>query len=212
MKREMIIAGVLALGLSLCSCGTPEKPRVTEPASTPVVTPDTPTTAPTEPTGEAVPNNDRILLNDAQPVAELSSVKRDRYDNGSYYYMDATEDQALRCISSCYRTTLREEESLEDYAQRRAIGLAIALAPGNPYDLKVTHDEARSDALGLPVYLVDFYTGSDPDRVCWTVLLTHDGDYSYQYAFAASPEQMDLLGDAISTYLSGLELAPMPEA
>ena len=152
-----------------------------------------------------------MLLSTADPIVDMEATKRQQYDNGSYYYMDTAGQNGMRCISSCYRTTLRADETEEEYAQRRAIGLSVALTPGNPYNLQVAKHDEFSNALGYPVYLVSFLTGSDPNASCWTVYLTHTEDYSYQYAFFAATQTSLELEDKMMEYFGTLKLEPMAE-
>lgn len=205
MKKHLIIAGVLALSLSFSGCGeAPQSPtEATSPtlATAPVHTPATPS--------EAVPHNDRILLSKAEPVTELIPLSRSHYDNGTYYYMDATDDLQVRCINSCYQTNLRSDETPEAYAQRRAIGLSASLSPGSPYGVDITVSQELTELLGYPVQLVSYFTGSDLDAAYWTVLLTQTEHYSYQYAFCASPEKADELEDAFVNHFKTLKLEPL---
>lgn len=208
-KPHRIIALLLVLCLCLAGCGgNTEDPKTETPDEPQLLTPDEPhTPASTEPVG----HNTQMLLTDAEPLAELEAVKREHYGNGSYYYMDVAGDNALRCISSCYQTTLREGETEEEYAQRRAIGLSVTLSPGNPYNLTVGKSDDLSDKLGYPVYLVSFLTGSDLNATCWTVYLTRTEHYSYQYAFAAASQTSITMEEDILEYFGTLKLAEMPE-
>lgn len=191
-KRCMAALAGAVLCLSLAACGdetpTPTGEKI---VSTPVMTtePTTePTTAPqgqSNPKPERAPDNTLVLQTTAETPVPMKAGKRDVYDNGSYYYTDSAEDGSLRSISSCYVTTIREGESEEDYATRRALGLAAAITPGVPYQMTVVNEKELSDAIGYPVYLVNYYTGSDEEAVSWTVYLIRNEHYSYQYAFAA---------------------------
>ena len=210
MKKLLtLIASVLVLCLCLAACGEkPETPPVLTPDEPQILTPDEPT--PQIPEGE-IPFNTQMLLSDAEPLMDLEAAKRERYDNDTYYYMDVAGENALRCISSCYRTTIRDGETEEEYAQRRAIGMSVTLSPGNPYNLTVGHSEELSEALGHPVYLVSFLTGSDLNATCWTVYLTRTEHYSYQYAFAAASQTSLTLEEKIMDYFGTLKLDAMPE-
>ena len=126
--------------------------------------------------------------------------------------LDVAGDNALRCINSGYRTTLREGETEEEYAQRRAIGMSVTLSPGNPYNLTVGKSDDLSEKLGHPVYLVSFLTGSDLNATCWTVYLTRTEHYSYQYAIAAASQTSLTLEDQIMDYFGTLTLAEMSQA
>ena len=219
MKKLLsVIAFVLALCLCLAACGGKEETSKTETPDEPqILTPDEPQTPNTnesqvqKPTGP-VGNNAVMLQTDAEPLADMEVAKRERYDNGSYYYMDVAGENALRAISSCYLTTIRDGETEEEYAQRRAIGMSVTLTPGNPYNLTVGKSDDLSEKLGYPVYLVTFLTGSDLNATCWTVYLTRTEYYSYQYAFAASSQTSMTMEDKIMEYFGTLKLAPMPEA
>ena len=141
---------------------------------------------------------------------DMEATKRENYGNGSYYYMDVAGDNALRCINSCYQTTIREGETEEEYAQRRSIGMAVTLSPGNPYNLTVGKSDELSEALGYPVYLVSFLTGSDLNATCWTVYLTRTEHYSYQFAFSAEAQTSLQLEEKIMDYFGTLKLGDKP--
>ena len=209
MKKLLsVTALLLALCLCFAACGGKEEAPKSETADEPqILTPDEPQVQ--EPTGP-VGNNAVMLQTNAEPLADMEAAKRERYDNGSYYYMDVAGD-ALRCINSCYQTTIREDETEEEYAQRRAVGMSVTLTPGNPYNLTVGKSDDLSEKLGYPVYLVSFLTGSDLKATCWTVYLTRTEHYSYQYAFAASSQTSLTMEDKIMEYFGTLKLAPMPE-
>ena len=192
MKRCMaaLVGGVLCLSLAACGADTPT-PTEEKIVSTPVVTtePTTePTTAPqgqSTATPERAPDNTLVLKATAEPPIPMKEGKREVYDNGSYYYADAAEDGSLRSINSCYVTTIREGESEEDYATRRALGMSASITPGVPYQMTVVQEKELSDTIGYPVYLVNYFTGSDEKAVSWTVYLIRNEHYSYQYAFLA---------------------------
>lgn len=211
MKKHLsVLAALLALCLLLAACGgNAEQPKTETPDEPQILTPDEPKEDVQDgPAG----NNTMMLATDAEPLAEMAQTKRDRYDNGSYYFMDVAGENALRCINSCYLTTLREGETEEEYAQRRAIGMSMTISPGNPYNLMVGKSDELSDALGYPVYLVTFLTGSDLNATCWTVYLTRTEHYSYQYAIVAASQTSLELEDEILEYFGTLKLAPLSEA
>ena len=218
-KFPKFLAASLSLCLLLTGCGKekaqPDSKTPDEPQQ--VLTQDEPqhnhqddqqNTAKPEPVG----NNTMFLTTDKAPLKEMTQVKRDHYDNGTYYYMDVAGENTLRCISSSYLTTIREGETEEEYAQRRAIGMSVTLSPGNPYNLTVAKVDELSEALGYPVYVVTFLVGSDLNATCWTIYLTRTEYYSYQYAFSAAAQVSLELEDEITEYFRSLKLEPMPQA
>lgn len=212
MKKILCIGAALLLCLSLAACGKHSDPKTETPDQPQSWTPDEPQTSATQATlpESEIPHNTQMLMTDAEPLVATESVKRDRYDNGSYYYMDVAGDDGLRCINSGYRTTLRADETEEEYAQRRAIGMSVTLSPGNPYNLTVGKSDELSEKLGHPVYLVSFLTGSDLNATCWTVYLTRTEHYSYQYAIAAASQTSLSMEDKIMDYFGTLKLEEMP--
>lgn len=212
------LAFLLVLCLFFTACGKKtQQPQTQTPDEPQTLTPDEPQhnhpeETPTAPEKGPVGNNAMFLTTDQAPLKEMTQVKRDHYDNGTYYYMDVAGENALRCINSSYQTTIREGETEEEYAQRRAIGMSVTLSPGNPYNLTVSQVDELSEALGYPVYLVTFLTGSDLNATCWTVYLTRTEYYSYQYAFAASAQTSLELEDEMIEYFRSLRLELMPQA
>ncbi len=136
-KLICLTSALLVLSLGVTGCGS----RVTEPEPTTVITGAT--------LDEAMELNDVMLLSSAKAVAQFQGVKREHYENGGYYYLDITEDKSVRCVNSCYANSIKEDESEEDYAKRRAVGVSMSLTPGNPTELSVAKNQQLSDALGL---------------------------------------------------------------
>ncbi len=199
-KLICLTSAALALTLSLTACGGNQTPPVTEPQPTTVITGAT--------MDEATPVNSLMLLTTAKPVAELQGVKREHYENGGYYYLDIAEDLSVRCVSSCYSTSIKDGESEEEYAQRRAVGLSMSMTPGTPAEITAGMNDKLSAALGAPVYLVTYVTGSAEKPVRWTVYLTRDENFSFQYAFCTSADAD--MENKIMNYFHTLKLEKMP--
>jgi hypothetical protein len=106
-------------------------------------------------------------------------------------------------------TNIREGETEEDYASRRALAMASELTPGTPYQAMVTANEELSQALGYPVYLVGYFTGGEPDATYWLVYLTRTEHYSYQFAFTAGAQQGMELEDTLIEHMGSFELKPL---
>ena len=198
-KLICLTSAVLALCLGCTACGGDP---VKEPVPTTVITGAT--------LDEATPMNSLMLLSTADPVAKLQGIKREHYENGGYYYLDMTEDKSVRCVSSCYSNSIREEETEEDYAQRRAVGLSMSLTPGTPTEITSARNEELSGILGQDVYLVSFLTGSEDAPVRWTVYLTRDEHYSFQYGFSTGADADETLEEKIMNYFHTLKLETMP--
>ena len=199
-KLICLTSAALALTLSLTACGGNQNPQVTEPEPTMVITGAT--------MDEATPKNSLMLLSTANSVAELQGVKREHYENGGYYYLDLSEDKSVRCVSSCYSTSIKEGESEEEYAQRRAVGLSMSMTPGTPSEITCGMNDKLSAALGAPVYLVTYVTGSSENPVRWTVYLHRDQHFSFQYAFC-TPADADMEAKILN-YFHTLKLEQMP--
>lgn len=198
-KLICLTSALLALCLGFTACGN----QVKEPEPTTVFTGAT--------LDEATPMNDLMLRSTAEAVAKLQGVKREHYENGGYYYLDMTEDRSVRCVSSCYSTSIKEGESEEDYAQRRAVGLSMSMTPGVPTEITAEKNDDLSAALGDPVYLVTYRTGSEDTPVRWTVYLTRNEHYSFQYAFCTGADADEAMEEKIMNYLHTLKLETMAE-
>lgn len=189
-KRYAVIACTLALCLGLSACGGEEDTGASKETapSTESQTETTPVQELTTQSTEPAPFNTEALQSTADLGVELLEEKRSHFDNGTYYFTDTTEDGTIRRIHSCYLNTIRENEAEDDYVRRRALGLAASIAPGTPYDIRIAYNEELSKALGYPVYLAGYFTGSDKDARCWLIYLTRTEHYSYQYAFISEPQ------------------------
>jgi hypothetical protein len=209
MKKRYILAACgLALCLGLTACGGSNEVPTTAPTATQSTAPQAPTDGPQQET-QPIPNNTEWLTNSAEPVVEMKEEKRGNYDNGTFYYTDVTEDGKIRRIHSCYVNTIRENEPEDEYVRRRALGLAASIAPGTPYDIHITYNEELSEALGYPVYLAGYFTGSDDSAKCWLIYLTRTEHYSYQYAFVSEPETGILYEPKFVDYFKTMALEPM---
>lgn len=209
IKRHFLIALLLVLCLCLAACGNTQKPATETPDEPQSLTPDEPQGV-TPDDGE-ISSNAQMLLSEAEPPVDMEPVKREHYGNGSYYYMDVAGENALRCVSSCYQNTIKADETEEEYAERRAIGMSVTMSPGLPYNVMVGLSEELSQELGQPVYLVTFLTGSDLNATCWTVYLTRTAHYSYQYAFAAGSQTSLEMEETFMEYFKTLKLVPLTE-
>ncbi len=208
MKKTLaLLAAGLTLCLSLAAC-TAEPEETTAPPETttqPITVPhdQSPTT------GDSLPDNTLMLAATEEPGAELQPVRRQIYGNGSYSFADATADGSIRTFSTCYVTNIKEGETEEDYASRRALAMATELTPGTPYQAMVTANEELSEALGYPVYLVGYFTGSEPEATYWLVYLTRTEHYSYQFAFTAGAQHGMELEDTLIEHMASFELKPL---
>lgn len=213
-KSLKYIALLLVLCLFFTACGkNAEQGKTESPDEPQSLTPDEPQNNSHNQANQGpIGNNAMFLTTDMAPLQEMTQVKRDHYDNGTYYYMDVAGENALRCINSSYQNSIRDDETEEEYAQRRAIGMSKTLSPGNPYNLTVSQVDELSEALGYPVYVVTFLVGSDLNATCWTVYLTRTEHYSYQYAFAATSQTSLELEEKMVEYFRTLKLEPMPQA
>lgn len=210
-KRSALWVCGLALCLGLTACGgSDDLPATTVPTVSEATTPTAPTDGPQAPT-EPAPNNTEWLTSTAEPVVELLEEKRSRYDNGTFYFTDVSQDGNVRRIHSCYLNTIRENEAEDEYVRRRALGLSASIAPGSPYDIHVEYNEELSKALGYPVYLAGYFTGSDADARCWLILLTRTEHYSYQYAFVSETQTGILNEPKFIEYFKTLTLEAMDQ-
>lgn len=207
-KHQFVIACGLALCLGLSGCGTEVEEPTTVSQTTAAVPETTPPYGQSSTVSEPAPDNTLMLVSTAEPLAEMVPEKRQDFDNGTYYYTDVTQDGSIRCISSCYVTNIREGETEEEYAIRRAQAMSDATTPGVTFQQAVDEDDELAEALGYPVYRVGYFTGSDQNAKCWMVFLTQTEHYSYQYAFSADLEMGMDMEETVLEYFATLRLEP----
>lgn len=133
--------------------------------------------------GEMEAYSDRIpvLTYGRLPYDAMEEIAaEDHHPDGGYYYENMIVGGTASVIRCAYQST-REElgEGLEDYITDCAENLTT-------YQTKDVHaekNEAYSENLGYPVYIVQFTTGGNEDTRLWTVYGTEANGYIYLYAF-----------------------------
>lgn len=142
------------------------------------------------------PANKLKLLPDLEKQAELFGeldyVDHDHpHSDGSYYTQDITTDGITQVIASGYANIREDGESEEDYALRRGLNMADYIYGEEGQNAEVTLNETYTEKLTYPVYIVRFQTGENEDTILWTVYLTANDTYSFQYGFASKIDAVD---------------------
>lgn len=131
-----------------------------------------------------------LLMDGRAPFENMNPSEYEYdYDTGMYYYSDLTPD-GIEVI----RTVLRHEsadndQSLEDYLTDCALWVKddynerAGFEPHEIYMQSVEQNEAYSESMGYPVYIVTFIEGEGENALEWIVYATDTGSYTYLYAF-----------------------------
>ena len=137
--------------------------------------------------GDVIPQDGiPVLMGGALPFTNMQNLRAENHADGTYHYTDITEDGQIIVENLAEPSALViDAQDLADYLPACALALGDSLT----YDaLTVREDEAYSETLGYPVYIITYTCGEGEDSRDWTVFATDTGTCTYLYAFCEAPE------------------------
>lgn len=139
-----------------------------------------------ESTTEADPARIPVLTYGRLPFDNMEEVAAGEGNpDGGYAHEYRTGDGIAVVFSRAYisRREESEEEGLTENLEDYLTGCAEGLTLYETRDTRAEKNEAYSERLGWPVYIVQFTTGWNEDTRFWTVYGTEANGYIYLYAF-----------------------------
>ena len=135
--------------------------------------------------GDAVP----VLMGDALPFTNMETLQSENHEDGTYYYADVTEDGQTVVVNTVLPHNLAEDgQTLEDYLT----GCALDLGKSDNYLLQtVEENDAYTEKMSYPVYIVTYTAGGNEDAREWTVFAMDTDRYTYLYGFCATLDAAD---------------------
>ena len=151
--------------------------------------------------GNAAP----VLMSGALPFTNMENVQSENYDDGTYYYADATEDGQILVISTAQPSHGDfDVQSPEEYLA----DCALSLSGTDTVDsLAVEANDAYTAMMSYPVYIVTYTAGENEDAREWTVFAMDTDFYTYLYGFCAVPDAADDMQSVYQDIFAGLYLS-----
>lgn len=135
--------------------------------------------------GDGVP----VLMGGALPFTNMETLQSEKYEDGTYYYADVTEDGLTIVVNTVLPRDFSDDaQTLEDYLT----GCALDLWESDTWSLQsVEKNEAYTGNMSFPVYIVTYTAGENEDTREWTVFAMDTDCYTYLYGFGVSIDWAD---------------------
>ena len=123
-----------------------------------------------------------VLMGGALPFTNMDTLQCENYEDGTYYYADMTEDGQIIVVNTVMQSNwVEDDQSLEEYFS----DCALTLGDATTYDmLTIEENEAYSENMSYPVYIVTYTAGENEDTREWVVFVMDTDRYTYIYGFA----------------------------
>lgn len=161
-KFAILLAVVLCLGLTACGGSNEE-----------VVDP-----VPEDDSGNGV----WVLTAGELPFANVQSLQAETNEDGTYYYEDMAEDGLIKVVN----TVQPRDFSAED-TEAYLLDCALALGEADADSLvSFEVNEAYTQQMTFPVYVVTYTTGENEDTREWAVFAMETDLYTYLYGISVT--------------------------
>ena len=151
--------------------------------------------------GDVVP----VLMGGALPFTNMQTLQSENNEDGTYYYEDTTEDGHIVVVNTVRQSHWGNfDQTFEDYM----IDCALTLEDTNTYELQsVEENEAYSENMSYPVYIVTYTSGENEDTREWTVFAMDTDSYTYLYGFCATLDAGEDMDSVYQDIFAGLYLS-----
>lgn len=140
--------------------------------------------------GDAVP----VLMSDVLPFTNMNTLKSENHKDGTYYYADATEDGMTIVVNTVLQNHMDDVQTPKEYLT----DCAVDLSETDNYQLQsVEQNDAYTQKMSYPVYVVTYTAGGNEDTREWTVFAMNTDRYTYLYGFGT---MLDAAADMNSVY------------
>ena len=116
-----------------------------------------------------------VLMGGALPFTNMDTLQCENY-------ADMTEDGQIIVVNTVMQSNwVEDDQSLEEYFS----DCALTLGDATTYDmLTIEENEAYSENMSYPVYIVTYTAGENEDTREWVVFVMDTDRYTYLYGFA----------------------------
>lgn len=130
-----------------------------------------------------------VLMGGALPFTNMETLQSENYEDGTYYYADVTEDGLTIVVNAVLsRDVADDSQTLEDYLTDCALDLGAA---DSAQLLTIELNDAYTENMSYPVYIVTYISGENEDSREWTVFAMDTDSYTYLYGFGTTLDAVD---------------------
>lgn len=182
---SLALSALLLLGLTACG-GSNEEAVETNPE-------------------DASGNGVWVLTAGELPFANVEALQSETYEDGTYYYADMAEDGLIKVVNTVLpRDFSASEEDSEAYLTDCALALGEADADRL---VSVEVNDAYTQQMTFPVYVVTYTTGENEDTREWAVFAMETDLYTYLYGFSVTIDAADEMWSACQDVFASLYLS-----
>ena len=130
-----------------------------------------------------------VLMGGALPYTNMETLLSENFEDGTYYYADVTEDGLTTVVNAVLsRDDADDSQTLEDYLTDCALDLGAA---DSAQLLTIELNDAYTENMSYPVYIVTYISGKNEDSREWTVFAMDTDSYTYLYGFGTTLDAVD---------------------
>ena len=130
-----------------------------------------------------------VLMGGALPFTNMETLLSENFEDGTYYYADVTEDGLTTVVNAVLsRDDADDSQTLEDYLTDCALDLGAA---DSAQLLTIELNDAYTENMSYPVYIVTYISGKNEDSREWTVFAMDTDSYTYLYGFGTTLDAVD---------------------
>ena len=135
--------------------------------------------------GDVVP----VLMGGALPFTNMETLQSENHEDGTYYYADVTDDGLIIVVNTVLPHNLANDaQTMEDYLT----DCALSLSETDTCLLQtVEENDAYTENMSYPVYIVTYIAGANEDSREWTVFAMDTDCYTYLYGFGVTLDAVD---------------------
>lgn len=132
----------------------------------------------------------------------MTNIREDNYDDGTYYYEDMTEDAITVITNMCYPNSQRDGQAMDAYAEN----IVCAQVDNDAVITETVEDSELAAKLSYPVYKISYESGSNEDtrQAVGVVVLTDF--YTFYYGYSCPIDYFEENADFYEGELKDVEL------
>ena len=132
----------------------------------------------------------------------VTNIREDNYDDGTYFYEDMTEDAITVITNMCYQNSQRDGQAMDAYAEN----IVCAQVDNDAVITETVEDSELAAKLSYPVYKISYESGSNEDtrQAVGVVVLTDL--YTFYYGYSCPIDYFEENADFYEGELKDVEL------